>query len=200
MFGGSATNSFTVPAFITMRTSSYFCFGHDARRVGSSLSVGRQLPHCRAHALVPRPLENSLQEAGGRAAHRGGEMVFLDVDHPGAAAERSAAEGDIVTGVEFALRKHRRCCAVASAAMAAREHETGNVESIAAGANIKCPSFRAAVARAPEPERPGHGVGRGKWQEVRPRQKGLPCHLGPIKADRRQVVDPQSSASERGAG
>ena len=44
------------------------------------------------------------QQARGRAARRGGELVLGDVDHPGALADRHAAERHRIAGIEPALR------------------------------------------------------------------------------------------------
>ena len=47
------------------------------------------------------------QQARGRAARRGGELVLGDVDDPGALADRHAGERDRVAGVQPALRQRR---------------------------------------------------------------------------------------------
>ena len=68
---------------------------------------------------MPWPLAKHLQQAGGGAARRGGELVLGDVDDPGALADRQAGQRHLVAGVEPALgarpaRTERRHTGVAT--------------------------------------------------------------------------------------
>ena len=99
---GSMAKSLTSPTPSVMRISSVFL--SEVMLAAKLAGTGCAADDEAARGAAALAAGEDPQQAGGRAAGRGGELVLGDVDDPGALADRNAGQGHRVAGIEPALR------------------------------------------------------------------------------------------------